>query len=339
MSADDRDQAWGDDAVNETAGEADSGAEWRDLALSLERGESDGETLASLYFERVGPPQAPTVYYLHGGPGYNSSSFRELVGDELADYDVIYADARGGGRSSGPSGNDIDVLADDVRAVLHALQVESAVLLAHGFGAMVAAQVAADEPALVRRLVLVNPWLSMPHLAQDLNDAALRRSGQLPEGAGDDDSGATSGGSGAADDADDGLSSDPAALVAEAFALVNPKVLFDDLEFRSPAARLRLEHVDAVALSGEMQDEVEAQVWSEQRLRALAGAAASGVEVVVISGAHDGTSYPSQAELALERAPNALFSLLDGAHYPWIDDEEAFGEVLRQALAEASASA
>src|SRR5690606_26164023 len=156
-------------------------SEARDLALSLERSDPDGELLASLYFERVGPPQGSSVYYLHGGPGYNSSSFRELVGDDLVDFDVIYADARGGGRSSGAGGTDIDQLAEDVRAVLAALQITKVVLLAHGFGAMVAAQVAVDDPELVRRIVMINPWISMARLAQDLNDAALRRSGQTPD--------------------------------------------------------------------------------------------------------------------------------------------------------------
>lgn len=301
--------------------DADPGTVSRDLALSLERSEPDGEVVASLYFERVGPPDATTAYYLHGGPGYNSSSFRELVGDDLAAYDVIYADARGGGRSSGSGGDQVDVLADDVRAVLAALQVERAVLVAHGFGALVAAQVAADDPQLARRLVLLNPWISMARLAQDLNDAARQHGAPRPETDVEGQEGD-----------DDGISSDPAALAAEAFALVNPKVLFDSLEFTSPAARLRLEHVDAIALAGEMQEEIDPQIWAVDRLEALRQAAEAGVEVVVISGAHDGTSYPSQAELVLERAPQALFSLLDGGHYPWIDDEEAFAEVLLEAL-------
>ncbi|HZJ10867.1 MAG TPA: alpha/beta hydrolase [Trueperaceae bacterium] len=299
----------------------------REMALSLEVLDEQDRPQARLYFERVGPADAATVYYLHGGPGYNTSSFRELMGDELTAYDMIYADARGGGRSPGVMGSDVDVLAGDVEAVLGALEVDSVVLLAHGFGALVAAQVAANDPVMVRRLVLVNPWLSMPRLAQDLNTAARRLSGD--EGADAEAAG---------DEAGDGPSSDPTALVDEAFALANPKVLFDSLQFRTPAARLRLEHVDAVALAGEVPDEVDRLVWELDRLDALAAAAAAGVEVVVISGAHDGTSYPAQAELALKRSPNALFSLLEGGHYPWIDDEEAFALVLSEALGPASST-
>ena len=317
------------DGVEAVARDATAAEGFRDAVHAIERVGEDGTPQARLYFERVGPRAASTVYFLHGGPGYNASSFRELVGEELEAYDVIYADARGGGRSPGVLGSDVDVLAGDVAAVLGELEVDSAVLLAHGFGALVAAQVAADNPQLVRRLVLVNPWISMPRLALDLNRAARRLAG-APEGSQESGEGAAADPS---DEADEGQLDDPQSLVDEAFTLVNPKVLFDSLQFRSPAARLRLEHVDAVALSGDLPDEVDQGVWREERLDALRSAANAGVEVVVLSGAHDGTSYPAQAELVLEGTPNALFSLLDGAHYPWIDDDESFAAVLHQALA------
>lgn len=308
------------------------GKDFRDEALSLERGGDDAEPQARLYFERVGPAGGQTVFYLHGGPGYNSSSFRELVGEELEAYDVIYADARGGGRSPGVQGSDVDVLAGDVEAILAALEVDSVVLLAHGFGALVAAQVAANDPALVRRMVLVNPWISMPHLAKELNSTAMRLAGGSAGGAANDMKSDDDGGAAAEPTDEPGAVDDPASLVDEAFALVNPKVLFDAMQFSSPAARLRLEHVDAVALSGEIPDEVDQEIWQVDRLDALRRAANAGVEVIVLSGAHDATSYPVQAELVLEGTPNALFSLLDGAHYPWIDDDEAFAAVLQQAL-------
>ena len=39
---------------------------------------------AELYFELVGPPDAPVIFYLHGGPGYNSHSFRDLTERRVA---------------------------------------------------------------------------------------------------------------------------------------------------------------------------------------------------------------------------------------------------------------
>ena len=287
--------------------------------------EADEGVAAELYVERVGPPGAPTVYYIHGGPGYNAYSFRELVGDDLGDYDVIYADQRGGGRSHGATSLSTTTLAQDVHAVLAALDVDRATLLAHGFGAAIAVRAAVLRPELVERLVLVNPWLSMPLLAQALNDEARSLAGGTATQAGydEEDAGPT---------VDDGPSSDPQALVDEAFATVNPKVLFDSMEFPTAAGRLRLEHVDAVALAGDLTDEVPPGVWSLDELDTVGQLEAAGVPVVVLSGSKDRTSYPVQAEQALLRCPSALFSLLDAGHYPWIDDPEPFIEVLLQAL-------
>jgi len=70
---------------------------------------------ADLYVEQVGPTSAPPVYFLHGGPGYHAHAFRELVGDDLEGFRMIYADQRGGGRSYADQPFDLDVLADDVR--------------------------------------------------------------------------------------------------------------------------------------------------------------------------------------------------------------------------------
>lgn len=280
---------------------------------------------AEFYVERVGPPGARTVYYLHGGPGYNAYSFRELVGDDLLDYDVIYADQRGGGRSFGAASVSITTLAQDVLAVFEALGVRTATLLAHGFGAAIAVRVAALRPELVERVVLVNPWLSMPLLAQALNDQARDLASGTARNAGAEEDASTQG-------EDAGPSSDPQLLADEAFAIVNPKVLFDSMEFPTAAGRLRLEHVDAVALTGDLADEVAPGVWSVDELDSLGRLAEAGVPVVVLSGVGDLTSYPVQAEQALLRSPSALFSLLDAGHYPWIDDPETFTEVLVEAL-------
>lgn len=269
-----------------------------------------GSRPASLYVERVGPVGAPTVYFLHGGPGYNAASFREIAGGELDELDVVYADQRGAGRSTGEGGSDVALLAADVFAVMDALGIARATLLAHGFGALVALRAARTAPERVERLVLVNPWLSMPQLARDLHAEAT---------------------GGAARGSPEEELTDPRALVDEAFAAVNPKVLFDAMQFPSPRSRLFLEHVDAVALSGDVPDEVGDEVWLADGLHDLREVAVAGVPTVLLCGRHDRTSYPGQAELVLNAAPNATFGLLDGGHYPWIDDE-GFAATLMEAL-------
>lgn len=276
---------------------------------------------ADLYVERFGPPSAPVVYYLHGGPGYSSHSFRDLAGDDLEQFQVIYADQRGGGRSYGNGSTDLKVLASDVAAVLGGLEIPAATLLAHGYGALVAVQLAVEQPQLVKGLVLVNPWLSMPLLARDMNRAAVRlTSGGSPADPSEDDEG-------------EEYAGEPAMLVDEAFSLVNPKALFDALQFPNMASRLRLEHSDAEALFGPSEEDEPHGAWELDQLGRLEQVKQP---TVLLVGRQDGTSFPTQAEAALTRLPTALVSILDAGHYPWIDDPEAFAPLLVQALEHAA---
>lgn len=285
--------------------------DYLDRPLNIERRDAD------LYVEQVGPADAPVVYYLHGGPGYNSFSFRDLAGDDLTDLQVLYADQRGGGRSYSATGFDVEALADDVVAVLEALEIPSASLLAHGFGAQVAVRAALRAPQRFERLVMVNPWLSMPLLARDLQRAAAREAGRPDEALPPE---------GALADAD---VLEPDMLIDQAFGWLSAKALFDSMQFPDPSSRMRLEHSDATALFGPAEGVEPAGVW---RLDALASLAELRLPTVVLVGTGDMTAYPGQAEAALERLPDALVSLLDAGHYPWIDDPETFAPLLHQAL-------
>ncbi len=282
-----------------------------DRPLNIERADAD------LYVEQVGRADAPAVYYLHGGPGYNSFSFRDLAGDELEDFQLLYADQRGAGRSYSASPFDLDLLADDVRAVLDALEIGSASLLAHGFGAQVAVRAASRTPERFERLVMVNPWLSMPMLARDLQRRAAHEAGHPDEALPPESALA------------DPETLDPDLLVDQAFGWMNAKSLFDQMQFPSPSSRLKLEHSDATALFGPHEAPEPEGVW---HLDALEELAALHLPTVVLLGTRDATAYPGQAEAALERLPRALTSLLDAGHYPWVDDSETFGPLLREAL-------
>ncbi len=278
---------------------------------------------ADLYVEQVGPAGAPAVYFLHGGPGYHAHTFRELLGDELEAYRMVYADQRGGGRSYADRPFDLDVLADDVVAVLQALARESAgfgdsvTLLAHGFGAAVAVRAGRRHPSVVSRLVLVNPWFSMPMLARTLQRSAASQVGEAdaalpPEGA-----------------LADPEALDPDELVDTAFGWVPAKQLFDQLQFPNPAARMRLEHADATVLLGPSETAELVRPW---HVDVLGDLAQLHCELVVLAGTGDGTAVPDQAEAGLTRAPQALSGLLETGHYPWLDDPSAFLALLREAL-------
>ncbi|CAN5646721.1 alpha/beta hydrolase [soil metagenome] len=272
---------------------------------------------ADLYVEQVGPKTGRTVYYLHGGPGYHAHAFRDLLGDDLERYRMIYTDQRGGGRSYADAPFDLDVLADDVAAVLEVLGAAPASLLGHAFGATFAVRAALRHPERIDSIVLVNPWFSMPMLARTLQREAAQRSVRPetvlpPEGA-----------------LADAEALDPLELVDTAFGQVSAKTLFDALEFPDPSTRLRLEHSDATALLGPTATAGIDAPWRVDVLRDLTTLT---TPTVVVSGTRDGTAFPDQVEAGLARLPEAMSGLLDAGHYPWIDDPASFLQLLEDAL-------
>lgn len=273
---------------------------------------------ADLYAEAVGEDSGRPIYFLHGGPGYNSFSFRDLTGDSLEQHLMIYADQRGGGRSYAEAPFDLAVLADDVRAVLDAQQLPRATLLAHGFGAAIAVEAALQNPGLTDRLILVNPWFSMPMLARTMQRTAARMSGNdalavAPEA-----------------ELQPGDADDPVELTNQAFQWQPAKRVFDELQFPITSSRLQLEHSDTIALAGPIEFAELVDPWHVDVTEKLSQLQA---KVVIIAGQHDGTSMPSQVEAGLLQLPEALFSMTHGGHYPWIDDPETFLSLLEQALA------
>jgi len=271
---------------------------------------------ADLYVEQVGPVDAPVVLFLHGGPGASAHAFRELLGEDLEAYRMVYLDQRGGGRSYADAAFDLDTLVDDAAAVTEALRLPSVTTLAHGFGAAVAVRLAIRHPSLVRGHVWLNPWLSMPQLAATLHRHAL--------GVGPGEGGAREAAEGA----------DAEALVDEAFAAAGAKPLFDALFFPNPAARLQLEHAESSVLLGPSESVGLSDPWRVDVTQEL-GRLEGPVAVLLATG--DGSCYPDQAELALSHLPRAVAAFLAGGHHPYLDDPDPFLASLRAALAHAGA--
>jgi pimeloyl-ACP methyl ester carboxylesterase len=107
----------------------------------------------------------PAVVLLHGY-GETGDMWAPLAVDLARDHTVIVPDLRGLGLSSKPaSGFDKKTQAVDIDALLTALNVNQVDVVAHDIGNMVAFQFAAQHPARVRRLVLIDapvpgvgPW-------------------------------------------------------------------------------------------------------------------------------------------------------------------------------------
>ena len=111
-----------------------------------------------LYFKDWGPKDGPVVTFSHGWPLNSDSWEAQML--FLADhgYRVVAHDRRGHGRSSQPwDGNDMDHYADDLAAIIAALDLREATLV--GFstgGGEVARYIGRHGTARVKAAVLVS---------------------------------------------------------------------------------------------------------------------------------------------------------------------------------------
>ena len=99
--------------------------------------------------------ERPTLVALHGGPGFDHSSFKPDFG-VLADVtQIIYVDHRGNGRSDrcDESTWNFDQWADDVVALCDTLGIERPIVYGVSFGSMVALHYAARHPGHARGIV------------------------------------------------------------------------------------------------------------------------------------------------------------------------------------------
>lgn len=100
--------------------------------------------------------QKPTLVLLHGGPGFDHSSFKPFF-SRLADIaQVVYVDHRGHGRSDrcGPEHWNLDTFADDVVRLCNALGIARPVVLGQSYGGFVAQRYLARHPSHPGKVVL-----------------------------------------------------------------------------------------------------------------------------------------------------------------------------------------
>ena len=120
-----------------------------------------------LWYEVAGekrPGDAPLIY-LHGGPGYNSYSFKQTIGPRLERHAlVIYLDQRGCGHSERPWTKDyaITTLVEDVEALRKNLGLPKISLMGHSFGATIALEYASCHSDNVQKLIILDGAADVP---------------------------------------------------------------------------------------------------------------------------------------------------------------------------------
>jgi len=99
----------------------------------------------------------PTLLLLHGGPGFDHSTYRPYFDRFASTHQVVYFDQRGQGRSDDrrdSTGWDLDTWADDVVAFCDALGIEHPIVFGNSFGGMVAMRYGARHLDHPRALIL-----------------------------------------------------------------------------------------------------------------------------------------------------------------------------------------
>ena len=100
--------------------------------------------------------EQPVLILLHGGPGFDHSSFKPLFGALTDVAQVVYVDHRGHGRSDRRPSSEwhLDTFADDVVRLCDALGIVKPVVLGQSYGGFVAQRYLARHPTHPGKVIL-----------------------------------------------------------------------------------------------------------------------------------------------------------------------------------------
>jgi proline iminopeptidase len=100
--------------------------------------------------------EVPTLVLLHGGPGFDHSSFKPTMSPLVDVAQIVYLDHRGQGRSDYPEWKrlKVDDWADDVKTFCDTLGIERPIVMGHSFGGFVAMAYAIRHPDHPGKLIL-----------------------------------------------------------------------------------------------------------------------------------------------------------------------------------------
>lgn len=274
----------------------------------------DGTRLA---YTEVG--SGPPLLCVPGGPG-RAAAYLEELGGLAATRTLVRLDNRGTGMSEvpdDPATLRFDRMADDLEALREHLGLDVADVLGHSAGTLLAQVWASKHPDRVRSLVLVTPVASLQG----------------------------------------GTRSDVPGIWASRAAepwYPDAKEAADALADAAPAQRQALVRAVRPFLYGRWDERTREHAWSADRqsnrraeeafalgaddvdVPALEGGlGAVTAPVLVVGGERDGATGVDAVHEVAASFPAARTAVLAGAgHFPWVDEPEAFADVVGRFLAE-----
>jgi len=276
----------------------------------------------------IRPTDVPVVF-LHGGPGYNSYSFRMTAGKALDErYPMVYLDERGSGESERPWRGDyaLATLVGDIEGLRRQLGVERMVVAGHSFGGTLAVEYAQAHPEHVARLILMDAAVDLPGALENWVHTLATQFPEAYAAAERSDAGKTLRGVPPGDTC--ALARARLAFVGAATAtLPDGRVFHDRQQFHVMAAKAEQERLDAqsglrntgeigAALMAPASDFVCYSVRHPDRLR---------MPTLVLVGAYDRAVGVAPQRALAGRLPHATLVVLPGsAHFPYQEEPDAF---------------
>lgn len=146
------------------------------MASSISSSGRTASQSGELYYEREGNPSGPAIVFIHGLGG-TTNVYQPLV-HALQDCDLVRFDWAGHGRSSLPEETSVDSYVEDAKgmkatvantlytnvgpAVIGHFGLKDVTVVGHSLGGLVATTLAAKNPSLITRLVLLGPLKAPP---------------------------------------------------------------------------------------------------------------------------------------------------------------------------------
>lgn len=249
--------------------------------------------------------QRPTLILLHGGPGFDHSSFKPLFSRLTAVAQLIHVDHRGHGRSSPRPAAEwtLDTFADDIVRLCEVLGVVRPIVLGQSFGGFVAQRYLARHPTHAGGVILSS---TSHHMGLDRKLAMFAHLGGQP-----------------ARDAAEAFWTRPGATTWATYeALCRP--LYNTTPPSDPDASARAHFTPAIlfdSAAGEMQT-----------MDLRPGLAAVQCPVLVLAGDQDPVTPLQDAEEIAAAIPapwGRLAVVADAGHGTWRDRPEAAMALLR----------